>query len=32
MVKGILKGLFAGWVVKKLTQRGRRRAAYRDRA
>ena len=30
MVRGILKGLFAGWVVKKLSQRGRRRSRYPD--
>lgn len=30
MVRGILKGLAAGWVIKKLTGRGRRRrTAYR---
>lgn len=28
MVRGILKGLFAGWVVKKLAGRGRRRRTY----
>ena len=30
MFRGILKGLAVGWVVKKLSQRGRRRSTYRD--
>lgn len=30
MMRGILKGLVAGWVVKKLAGRGRRRRTYRD--
>lgn len=28
MIRGILKGLVAGWVVKKISQRSRRRRAY----
>jgi hypothetical protein len=31
MMRSLLKGLAAGWVIKKIMGRGRRGRAYQDR-